>query len=89
MIRFHDPGPPRIQDGDLIVKPEIASGPEGAATFWVIREWPAATRLRDAWPNRNEVVDEAMRVAGRKGVQVWADNEPDHDKHVIEPRPLW
>lgn len=89
-IRFQEPGRLGIQDGDLLVKPETATGPEGAATFWVIKEWPGASqRLRDAWPNRSEVVEDAKRMAGRKGVQVWADEEPEHDKHLIQPRPIW
>ena len=42
-----------------------------------------------AWPLRDEQVADAKRIAGRRGVQVWSDNNTEHDEYTFEGRPLW
>lgn len=85
VVKLRPPGL-AVHDGDLIIKPATATGPDGTTTFFAIAEWPLMRMVAGPVDGEDYAVEKAKALSERAGVRLWRDRvESSKENDLVGP----
>lgn len=87
--RVESPGPIELKDGDYIVLPKPATGPDGSYTFYQIATWEDLEHIGGPFHDIEGAKERARIWAQRKGSRAWLSHGKNDDgAWEFDDRPL-